>query len=344
MPASPPALLVHDYVSGGGWPGPALPAALASEALAIVRAVLADLREWGELSVVTTRDRRLSGVGLDADRVVDVDAQVYPTPVRELARACGAALLVAPEGGGVAARTAALFAGDGVRLVGSPPDAIAAVADKWACWLRWRAAGLPTPRTELVPVEEAWTAAARIGYPVVVKPRSGAACRGVSLAAAPEDLAGALREVLVLGETSVLVQEYATGTPASVSLVVSSDGARVLSLNEQRVTSGTPFTYRGGIASVAHARRDEAFAVALRAVGLEPRLRGYVGVDLVLAEDGCRLLEINPRLTTSYVGLRRVSETNVARAVWEACLEDRLPDEAPYPPSASFTLEEGHGS
>jgi predicted ATP-grasp superfamily ATP-dependent carboligase len=50
-----------------------------------------------------------------------------------------------------------------------------------------------------------------------------------------------------------------------------------------------------------------------------PEGRGYLGVDLLLgpADDGSQdyVIEVNPRLTTSYVGLRALSETNVARAM-----------------------------
>jgi predicted ATP-grasp superfamily ATP-dependent carboligase len=48
-------------------------------------------------------------------------------------------------------------------------------------------------------------------------------------------------------------------------------------------------------------------------------LQGYVGVDLVLGEprDGSRdyVIEINPRLTTSYIGLRVFSQTNLAESM-----------------------------
>ena len=91
---------MHEYVTGGGWPAPDMPPGLAEEALAMLRALLADLRAWGRFPVVATRDRRLRGTGLVADRVVDLGAEVYPTAVLELARECGAALVVAPEGGG----------------------------------------------------------------------------------------------------------------------------------------------------------------------------------------------------------------------------------------------------
>jgi predicted ATP-grasp superfamily ATP-dependent carboligase len=48
-------------------------------------------------------------------------------------------------------------------------------------------------------------------------------------------------------------------------------------------------------------------------------LAGYVGVDVVLGdtEDGSQdqAIEINPRLTTSYIGLRRLARDNLAEAL-----------------------------
>jgi predicted ATP-grasp superfamily ATP-dependent carboligase len=46
---------------------------------------------------------------------------------------------------------------------------------------------------------------------------------------------------------------------------------------------------------------------------------GYIGVDLILGEapDGSQdyAIEINPRLTTSYVGLRALADFNLAQAM-----------------------------
>ena len=59
-----------------------------------------------------------------------------------------------------------------------------------------------------------------------------------------------------------------------------------------------------------------------------PGLLGYVGVDLVLgdAADGSRdyAIEINPRLTTSYVGLRALADFNIAEAMLRAANGPRL--------------------
>jgi predicted ATP-grasp superfamily ATP-dependent carboligase len=45
-----------------------------------------------------------------------------------------------------------------------------------------------------------------------------------------------------------------------------------------------------------------------------PGLKGYLGIDLLLPEAGTPLVvEINPRVTTSYVGYRRLCRGTIAR-------------------------------
>jgi hypothetical protein len=40
-------------------------------------------------------------------------------------------------------------------------------------------------------------------------------------------------------------------------------------------------------------------------------LTGYVGVDVILGVESDQVIEINPRLTTSYVGLRALAADNL---------------------------------
>lgn len=332
----PSAILVHEYVTGGGWPEPRIPARLAAEALAMLRALLADLRAWGRFPVVTTRDRRLPASGLTADRVVDLDSGVYPETLQELGRTCGAAIVIAPEGGGALERVSRLLRDAGVALLGSPPSAIAVAADKWECHRRFVLAGLPTPPTLRVAPAAAAAAARELEYPVVVKPLDGAGCDGVCLAADDALLAAALRQPALRSAQAVLVQGYMRGQAASVSLLAADGRSTVLSLNGQHVRAGVPFAYDGGVASLPHPRRAEAGELARRAVALVPGLRGYVGVDLLLGEEGCWLIEINPRPTSSYVGLRRVIGLNMAAAIWDACRDGVLPAAVATPASAAF--------
>ena len=57
--------------------------------------------------------------------------------------------------------------------------------------------------------------------------------------------------------------------------------------------------------------------LALRVVDVLPPSVGYLGIDLVLGETEAadRIIEINPRLTTSYVGLSQLTKGNLAEAM-----------------------------
>ncbi len=79
------------------------------------------------------------------------------------------------------------------------------------------------------------------------------------------------------------------------------------------------FHYLGGQLPIACHLEARAIALGRQAVDCIPGLRGYVGVDLILgdAADGSEdyAIEINPRLTTSYVGLRVLADFNIAQAM-----------------------------
>lgn len=303
----------------------------------MLRAMLSDFRAWGRFPIVTTLDRRLADVSLPADQVVVIDPMTYPTPLIRLAKQCAGAVIIAPESGGTLEHFSAIIEDSGALLLGSRPEGVAVAADKWECHRRFVQEGLPTPAT----VRTTWTSvlsdARELGFPLVVKPINGAGCEGVALASSGETLEQVLVQPALCQASSFLLQRHVAGTPASVSLLIAEGNSVALSLNEQCLRRGIPFEYAGGIACISHDHSTQALDLARRAVGLVPGLQGYVGVDLVLNDSGCSLIEINPRLTTSYVGIRRViSNINLAEAIWHACTEAVLPEvivakgEAPF--------------
>ena len=76
--------------------------------------------------------------------------------------------------------------------------------------------------------------------------------------------------------------------------------------------------YVGGRVPLVSELVDRATELGRRAVAAVPGLRGFVGVDLILGADD-RVVEINPRLTTSYIGLRHLTRDNLA-ACWLSIL------------------------
>jgi predicted ATP-grasp superfamily ATP-dependent carboligase len=327
---------VHEFVTGGGWPEPVLPPGLATEALAMLQAVLTDFKTWGQIRIVTTLHPRLARLNLPADEIVSLLPAEYPAALTCLAARCAAALLIGPESDGVLTHITSLVAQTGTRLLGSDPNAVALATDKWVCYRRFEQAGLPTPATWRVGMADAPAVARSVGLPLVVKPVDGAGGEGVVLVTAEAKLVETLARPPFRSGDDVLLQRYVDGTPASVSLLVAESGSLPLSLNEQFIAVDGPLAYQGGRVPLSHSQQASAFDLAQRAVALIPGLRGYVGVDMVLTDDGCVLIEINPRLTSSYIGLRQVININLAEAIFNVCYHDLLPEVVPVLGQISF--------
>ena len=82
-----------------------------------------------------------------------------------------------------------------------------------------------------------------------------------------------------------------------------------------------------GITVNAYPRDAERFQIlSQRIAETLPGLWGYIGVDLIRMNDGAlTVLEVNPRLTTSYCGLHAALGINVARALLRLVGDDTLP-------------------
>jgi predicted ATP-grasp superfamily ATP-dependent carboligase len=128
----------------------------------------------------------------------------------------------------------------------------------------------------------------------------------------------------------MIVQPYLRGRATSVTCLVGPHGCTPLPAAEQRLSADGRLRYEGGSVPLPPPWDERARRLAVRAVRAVPGLRGYVGVDVVLGEatdgSGDAVIEINPRLTTSYVGLRRLARFNLAEALLTVAGGGRLPD------------------
>jgi predicted ATP-grasp superfamily ATP-dependent carboligase len=283
-------------------------------------ALVADVAALPGHQVVTTVDPRFplrrppAGV-----QVVTLGAR-RKALLDELLMSADAAWLVAPETLGRLERLAALAERRGVWLLGPSARAIRRAADKGVLPLLLARHGVPHPRTCLVKSSTDVVRAAReMGVPVVVKPVRGAGCDGVRLARSARELSRALDAARRSDGAGIVLQRYVPGLAASVSLLADGRGAVALAVNGQSLRVSRSFAYRGGATPLDHPLASRAAAVARRACEALPGLRGYVGVDVVLTDGEAVVIEVNPRLTTSYLGVRAALDANVAGLALAAC-------------------------
>lgn len=160
---------------------------------------------------------------------------------------------------------------------------------------------------------------ARNGIPVpgspgngkkVIKPVKGCGAQGVRISEG-EPAAGEFAERFIDGEhlsVSILANriigdacQFFTGNPPAV-----------LAVNRQniQIDDTGSIHYCGGETPVHPAREQEIISIAKKAVGILG-CQGYCGVDMVVA-DKAYVIEVNPRITTSLVGIAACMEEEIA--------------------------------
>jgi predicted ATP-grasp superfamily ATP-dependent carboligase len=335
--SAPFNVFVHEYFTGGGFPEGDPPGGIAAEALGMLWALLADFQSWGGVRTVTTLDprfeERIPGLNRDtlpAGKVIPVWPNEHKDIFLYLLKHCDAALIIAPESNGILSRLSVQVEEEGVVLLGSSASATAIAGDKEACGKILSLANLPIPKTCTADFDSTSRMAENMGFPLILKPLDGVSAEGVCLAAGPADIHPVLEHLRnVTSHDTILLQTFADGIHASVSLLVSGNRCLPLSLNRQMIQTGIPFEYHGSEVPFNHDMAAYAMELASLAVGSVSGLNGYVGVDLVIGANSIQLIEINPRITASYIGLRQVSRLNPAKMIYETCVHGTLPTSYP---------------
>ncbi len=298
-------IFVFEMVTGGGLAAEPLRPSLAREGDLMLHALLRDLGDLPHVRVAASRDPRLPpvlGVAAIAPALGEEPWALYARGVR----GADAAWPIAPETDGVLERLARDTLALGKRLLGSRPDAVRIAASKRETARVLGLAGVPAVPTfaagnRLPPLAGAW----------VVKPDDGAGCDGALVV--PDWRAAGER---LAEHPGLIAQPWIDGCALSLSLLCCDGRAALLCCNRQhvRLVDGRPALDAITVNALPDSEGDLA-ELGTRIAAAIPGLWGYVGIDLVLAQQGPVVLEINPRLTTSYCGLRAALGINAAALV-----------------------------
>jgi predicted ATP-grasp superfamily ATP-dependent carboligase len=271
----------------------------------MLAAAVEDLRRVPGVQVLTLLDEQRRGEGPWPDvAVTRVPPGGEPDAFRAAAADADFALVIAPEFRRLLEERCRWAEEAGCRLLGPTPDAVALTADKLALALHLDRAGVPTPAT--IPGENALP---RFAPPYVLKPRYGAGSQDLFVLGGQPTVSEVFGVLAGLDE--MVIQPLVPGLAASVAFLIGPRRTHHLPTTEQFVSVAGNFHYLGGKAPLPKPLAERALRVARQAVAAVRGLAGYVGVDVVLGNDADVAIEINPRLTTSYVGLRALTNDNL---------------------------------
>jgi predicted ATP-grasp superfamily ATP-dependent carboligase len=330
---------------GGGFAEGAVSPGILAEGFGMLRSCVAGLKAVGH-EVLVIFDEELSRLNppMDVDNVIPIfnfkDAQ---QAILKLCTDIDAAYVIAPETGGTLHALVEFIEQQGVPLLNSHSKAIQAVSDKANVYKTLKSNKLKTPKTVQFNVNQyvKESIVEKFDFPVVFKPVDGVGCSGLSAVEEASQIESAVEKIYAeLANEVFMVQEYLKGEAVSVSLLCTGAKALPVSLNKQNVTLSTPekdSCYVGGVVPFCHEMEQKTFETAMSVVSCFPGLRGYVGVDLILTDTGPVIVDVNPRLTTSFIGLNRVAGFNFADAIVNAALKNSLPSKPALSGYACFS-------
>ncbi len=223
-----------------------------------------------------------------------------PLVLEQMSQQVDQLFLIAPESGKRLTRVACWVSSAAGKFLSPELPWLELCSDKTASCARLATAGVAVPqgclwRSEL----DSWPPL--ISLPAVLKPNDGCGGEGLRLFTdtwgPPPDANGAHWRV----------EAWEAGEPLSVTALVGRNGYQLLQPTHQIFAAGNFGEYTGGnvVADqqlVTLARQAVEMALpALKGIG------GMLGFDLVVdrSRERAVVIEVNPRLTSSYVGLRR---------------------------------------
>ena len=194
--------------------------------------------------------------------------------------------------------------------LGCPSESVKICADKRRTTEVLGENGIPVPR--IVSEEEREEEGAKGVY--VKKPRYGCASEDVFIVNGRETYEGDNNQ-------DYIVTEFIKGEDISSSVVVGTSSVLPLTINKQLIkVDGGRLHYEGGEVPFFMGEEAEKEVIRIsKKVASALHCKGYVGIDFVFGGDGkAYVVDVNPRPTTSVVGIAKVLKYEIADLILRA--------------------------
>ncbi len=304
-------ILIFEYIIGGGFNQAELPESLAKEGLLMLQALVDNFARLDSMTVTLLLDQRMIGrIMIPKSFVIHVISEQHDClhEFSTLIAKNDAVWPIAPETGGILQALCLEVEQSGKILLNTSADAVSLAGDKWLAYELFKQNSIPTIKTYKLN---------KFSFSLgewLIKPRDGVGCEHSFVVDNPQ---GFMEIIATLNQELFIIQPHIQGKKTSMCCLFNQGLGWLLCVNEQHFTFANNQYHLDKIVVnipvnlLKYRELVDSLALAL------PQLWGYVGIDLIETNDQIYVLEINPRLTSSFAGIYDATGINCVASVLE---------------------------
>jgi hypothetical protein len=209
-------------------------------------------------------------------------------------------LVIAPESDNILADITEVFEQKKIKNLGSSSQTIKSAADKWLFYKNF-SVNINVPESKLI--DKNLHCLTQNIFPAVVKAKYSAGSE-LKIVKNEKQFLNYFKKVLCyqMKKRDYIIQKIIPGTPGSISAVSKNNNVSILTINKQLINKRN-FSYHGGIINYQFKNTRYLKSVVEQIKERYTGLNGYFGIDFIYNNGEYYFLEINPRFTSSIIGI-----------------------------------------
>ena len=320
-------IFIFEFVSGGGFNQVDIPPSLFCEGYGMLRSIIADFKLF-DFDISTLIDDRISFLSkfLNSDIINQVKSNDnYLKKFKDLVKETESCFIIAPEFSNILYNLTKIVKNYNKKLLSVDLEGIELATSKIRTYKFFRANNLNTPETFLIPDKNGQLDKnfiiqkfKKLKSPIVIKPDDGVGAESIYYLENESQIDNLFENFYdkLEPKRKFILQKYIEGKDLSISLIgqFKRKFPIILTINSQNVEIKNGFLqseYFGGYTPVEnHLEIRKSISYIFKNLDLT-KFNGYYGIDFIKKKDNSiHFIEINPRLTTSYIGIRNIIDIN----------------------------------
>ena len=307
---------IFEFITGGGLIGESLSNSLVGEGSHMLQTLIDELNACCDAELIITRDHRVEPFkGNVTQHVIDNSHQkILINHIME----SDVSWLIAPETNNYLYNLSELFIKNAKIYVGSDLKAVELASSKYKTNKTLMSEKICVPETVIlgddIPDSD-------LGW--VVKPDDGVGAQDCCYFKSKYEI----QDFFTKNNDNYVVQPYLVGENVSISVLVYKNRVKLLACNKLEAKIKNKLIYLDSIIVNEYlSYKEEMRELAENVVRCMPGLSGYIGIDLIRSNEKLSVIDINPRITTSLVGISKSLGFNVTEKILKTFLSNEIQD------------------